>query len=92
VVPLLFWFVGRTGPVGTWDIYKALVPGACASAATVGAVMAFRWQFSVSHPLLGVVETFLLASGISFLSLLILPSGRVALRDLRIFRGHLSTS
>lgn len=82
-MPLLFWFVGRTGPVRTGDFYRVLAPFVCASLCTLFALLAFRKYVEVSNPLIGCAIAFGITV-VTFLSILTaMPAGRLALQDLK---------
>jgi PST family polysaccharide transporter len=83
VDPLLFWFVGRTGPVRTMDFYRTIAPFFFASCGVLGAVIAFRQWHLVNNPVAGVVVSFLIAAVTTFVALLLIPAGRQALQDLK---------
>jgi PST family polysaccharide transporter len=89
--PLLFWYVGRSGPVGAADLYRALITPGLAAAATLGSVSAFRQWSGITDPLQGLLLSTLVGLGAGFLTLVLLPGGRAALRDLRRFGTHLTT-
>jgi O-antigen/teichoic acid export membrane protein len=89
--PLLFWSVGRSGPVRTADLYRSLLTPALAALATLGAVLGFRQLTSVASPLHGLVVSALLGLGASILVLVLTPGGRSALRDIRRFGMLLNT-
>lgn len=81
--PLLFWFVGRKGPVRAGDFYRTIAPSACASLCAL--VVLF-----IVHPYLNVfplVVRLLLAFGVtvatSLLVLVALPAGRAALQNFK---------
>lgn len=82
-MPLLFWFVGRTGPVKTGDFYRVLAPFICASLGTLLLLLVFRKYVEISNPLLGCAIAFGI-TGIAFLAILMaLPAGRLALQDVK---------
>jgi len=83
VDPLLYWFVGREGPVKTMDFYKTIAPFVLASLSALLVALAFRrWSGSGSG-----VWTILLCGGIvavmTLLTLAIIPAGRQALYDVK---------
>jgi PST family polysaccharide transporter len=83
VTPLLFWFVGRDGPVRTLDFYRAVAPGAVAAFSVLASLLVLR-KFAAFHsPLQGVVISFALAAGVTLLSLVAWPRGRTAIKDFR---------
>jgi O-antigen/teichoic acid export membrane protein len=81
--PLLYWFVGRAGPVRTIDFYRTMAPFAFASFCVVLVLLGFRNWSRISNPLIGVSICFLLTIFVTVLALYILPAGRRALKDLR---------
>lgn len=86
-MPLLFWFVCRTGPVKTVDFYRVLAPFVCAALVTLLTLVAFRHYVSISNPILGCVITFTITM-FTFLSILAtIPAGRLALQDVKHLAG-----
>lgn len=83
VMPLLFWFVGRTGPVKTKDFYQTSVPFLFASLGTALGLVFFRQRVEISSPWIGCVLALLIAVGINLLILTLLPAGRAALKDFK---------
>ena len=81
--PLLYWFVGRVGPVRTIDFYRTIGPFAFASFWVILLLVAFRSWSRVSNPIVGVSICFLLTIIITALALYVLPSGRRALKDIK---------
>ena len=80
--PLLFWYVGRRGPIRAGDFYRTITPSAAASICALGTVILARpWLLNV--PLIGRLA---LASAITFATALLvfsaLPTGRKAIRSL----------
>ena len=85
VTPLLFWFVGRKGPVRTVDFYRAIAPSAGASVSVLLALLALREWAPVSQPLPRLAASVSRAGVVSLTVLAILPAGRRSLYDLREF-------
>lgn len=81
--PLMYWFVGRTGPVRTTDFYRLLAPFTAASAAGILACLAFRRFSNVGNPVLGVAVCFGLIAAANLLVLSLTSSGRAALLDIK---------
>ncbi|PSB64745.1 lipopolysaccharide biosynthesis protein [Chroococcidiopsis cubana CCALA 043] len=79
--PLLFWFVGRNGPVQARDFYRAIAPSAYASFCALLVLLAFRQWLEVSQPIIGLLIAFAITVVITLLVLTILPAGRLALID-----------
>jgi PST family polysaccharide transporter len=82
-LPLLFWFVGRTGPVKTGDFYRVLAPFVTASLLTLAALLLFRNYVEIFNPVLGCLFTFTITMLIFLSTLAIIPSGRLALQDVK---------
>jgi PST family polysaccharide transporter len=82
--PLLFWYVGRRGPVRTIDFYRTIAPVSAASVCSLATLFLCRpWVTAVS----GLVARLSIALGItvvvSLLVLSALPAGRLAMRGLK---------
>ena len=81
--PIMFWFIGRSGPVRARDVYRTIAPSVCASLAALG-ILAVSRPWLALFPLL--VTRLALAFGmtiaISLLVLAIIPSGRRAMQNL----------
>ena len=88
--PLLFWQVGRSGPVRTADLYRALLTPALASAATLAVVLLFRNLAPTMPPLNGLLIAVSLGFLATVVTLVLTPGGRAALRDIRRFGALLS--
>jgi PST family polysaccharide transporter len=81
--PLLFWFVGRTGPVRMSDFYRLLAPFTAASICSLLACMAFRRFVVVTNPLVGLVSCAIIVGITTPLVLALMPAGRKALVDIK---------
>ena len=81
LTPLLYWYVGREGPIRTKDFYVSAAPAACASASVFVALLSFRHWVMISHPVTGLIVAFGITVLISLSVFVLLPSGRLALRD-----------
>jgi O-antigen/teichoic acid export membrane protein len=82
--PLLFWYLGRRGPVRTVDFYRTIAPISAASVCSLATLFLCRpWLAAVS----GLIPRLSIALGItvvvSLLVLSALPAGRVAMRSLK---------
>jgi len=82
--PLLFWYVGRRGPVRTVDFYRTIAPVSAASVCSLATLFLCRpWLNGVT----GLVPRLSIALGItvavSLLVLSALPAGRLAMRSLK---------
>ena len=82
-LPLLFWFVGRTGPVKTGAFYRVLAPFVTASLLTFAALLLFRNYVEILNPVLGCLFTFTITMLIFLSTVAIIPSGRLALQDVK---------
>ena len=83
VDPLLYWFVGRSGPVRTIDFYKTIAPFVVASLCALLAAVAFRrWSGDMSG-VWTIAICFVITAATTLLVLAVMPAGRRALRDVR---------
>ena len=83
VDPLLYWFVGRKGPVRTMDFYKTMAPFVVSSLCALLAVLAFRRWRSVNSGSWTISICFVITAITTILTLAIIPAGRRALRDVK---------
>jgi len=81
--PLLFWYVGRRGPVSAGDFYRAIGPTALAFVCTLGALVGLRKLMPTASPAVGLAAACVVTACATLLALLSLPKGRAALRDLK---------
>jgi O-antigen/teichoic acid export membrane protein len=81
--PLMFWFIGRSGPVRTADFYRLLAPYTGASALVVLACVAFRSIVRIENPLFGLVACSAIGGLAALVTLLLIPAGRSALLDIK---------
>ena len=81
--PLMFWFVGRTGPVRTSDFYRLIAPFTCASTCALAGCLVFRALAHPTNPLIGCLASLIITCVITLLVLSILPAGRAALGDVK---------
>ena len=80
--PLLFWYVGRKGPVRAGDLYRTVTPAACAALCSLGVLIFSRQWLEVFQHLgirLGIAFTITVA--FSLMVLAVLPAGRLAMRN-----------
>jgi PST family polysaccharide transporter len=82
--PLLFWYVGRRGPVRTADLYRTIVPAVAASVCSLLVLLVCRQWLEGFNQLftrlgigLGITIT------VSLLVLASLPAGRLAIRNFK---------
>jgi PST family polysaccharide transporter len=81
--PLIFWFVGRRGPVRVADFYRAIAPPSCAFVCTLAALYGLRHLMPDVRPLVGLGVGFGVTVCTTLLALIALPKGRAALQDLK---------
>jgi PST family polysaccharide transporter len=81
--PLLFWFIGRKGPVRTRDFYYTIAPFTFASLTALGAATAVRSLTAIQNPIMGLITLFIVTGGVTLLCLVALPAGRMALIDIK---------
>jgi len=80
---LLFWFVGRKGPVRMSDFYRLLAPFTGASICGLLMCLAFRRFVVVTNPVVGFVACGVIMAISMPLFLAIMPAGRKALADIK---------
>ena len=82
--PLLYWFVGRQGPVRTRDFYVTMAPFAISSLMALLASLAFRQWVGAGDPLAGIAACLVLTVVVTFGMLICIPGGRKALNDVKV--------
>jgi len=83
LLPVLFWFVGRTGPVQTKDFYRTAAPIAFASLAPTLVLTAFRYWYPTLNPIVGCGVAAVLTATTFLAALYLIPEGRYAIKDLK---------
>jgi O-antigen/teichoic acid export membrane protein len=83
VDPLLYWFVGREGPVKTIDFYKTMAPFVAASLFALLAGVSFRRWSPIESGIWTILICLLITAATTFLILAIIPAGRAALYDVK---------
>jgi len=83
VTPVLFWFVGRSGPVRSIDFHRTIAPIALASLSALAVQLAWRLYVPIAVPLVGMLSCLLIALATTILVLLMIPGGRKVLLDFR---------
>jgi len=81
--PLLFWFVGRKGPVRTSDFYRLLAPFTGASLVSLIACYTFRRFVFIGNPVAGFLVCGIIVAIVMVLVLALMPAGRKALADIK---------
>ena len=79
--PLLFWYIGRRGPVRARDLARTLVIPLCAAAAALTAVLGFRRLATDVAPLPGLLASGAITAVMGIGVMLLLPGGRHLLRN-----------
>ena len=83
VDPLLYWFVGRRGPVRTVDFYRTMAPFVCSSLCALVASLAFRKWSNITSGTWTIVSCSIITAAMTLLVLAIIPAGRRALQDVK---------
>jgi len=81
--PLLYWFVGRSGPVRTADFYRLLAPFTGASVCSLLACIVFRRFVAGPNPVIGFVACGIIVAITTPGFLALMPAGRKALADIK---------
>ena len=82
--PLLFWYVGRRGPVRAADFYRTIAPAACAAVCSLAVLIFCRpWLALFGHLVTRLSVAFLITVTVSMLILAVLPAGREAMRSFK---------
>jgi len=81
--PLLFWFVGRTGPVRMSDFYRLLAPFTVASTGSLLVCLAFRHFVAITNPVVGFLACGIIMAISMPAFLAVMPAGRKALADIK---------
>jgi O-antigen/teichoic acid export membrane protein len=81
--PLMFWYIGRSGPVHTIDFYRLLAPYTVASASVVLVCVVFRSIVQVENPLFGLVACSAIGGLAALVTLMLIPAGRSAIMDIK---------
>jgi PST family polysaccharide transporter len=83
VAPLLFWFVGRSGPVRQRDFYSTMFVPALAAFSVLAVLITFRKFVPIGQPIFGVAIGLGLSVLVSLLVVIAFPSGRKTLFDFK---------
>ncbi|HKO35429.1 MAG TPA: lipopolysaccharide biosynthesis protein [Pyrinomonadaceae bacterium] len=82
--PLLFWYVGRRGPVRTMDFYRTIAPAVVASLGVLAVLLISRqWLESIPNLILRLAVAFAVSVAIAISIFSALPAGRQAMRSLK---------
>jgi PST family polysaccharide transporter len=83
VDPILYWFVGRKGPVRMMDFYRTMAPFVLASICALLATLAFRRWSSVTSGVWIIPISLVITAVTTILILAVIPAGRRALYDVK---------
>jgi PST family polysaccharide transporter len=81
MINVLYWYVGRRGPVRTIDFYRTVAPIAAASLSSLFVCVGVRYWLHPSNPLGGIVICTTITVLTTILVLALIPAGRNALKD-----------
>jgi len=81
VIPLLWWFVGRKGPVRTVDFYRTIGSPTAAVITIVLTLLIFRRFYPIQSDVLALLAAAGISTCLTFVVLSAFQSGRAALRD-----------
>jgi O-antigen/teichoic acid export membrane protein len=82
--PLLFWYVGRRGPVRTVDFYRTIAPVSASSVCSLATLFLCRtWLSDVDSLVARLGIALGITVVVSLLVLSVLPTGRLAMRNLK---------
>ena len=86
--PLLFWYIGRRGPIRAADFYRTIAPAAVAALCSLAVLFACRpWLEALSGMGPGLIPKLSVAFAVTLVvSVLVfsaLPAGRLAMRNLK---------
>jgi O-antigen/teichoic acid export membrane protein len=87
ITPLLFYWVGRTGPVRPRDFYVTVAPAFCAALGVLAALFFFRRSGVIVNPIAGLAASFGITCAVALLFLYAIPAGRRALWDFGAVAG-----
>lgn len=82
-IPLLFWFVGRSGPVRMGDFYRLLAPFTGASVCALLACITFRRFVPIENLIVGFIACGMIVAISTPVFLALMPAGRKALADIK---------
>jgi O-antigen/teichoic acid export membrane protein len=80
--PLLFWYVGRRGPVRQGDLYRTIAPAVGAAVCSLIVLFVSRpWLEMFQHLSTRLIIAFAMTIAVSLLVFAALPAGRLAMRS-----------
>ena len=81
IMNILYWFVGRRGPVRTKDFYRTIAPFGAASICALSACFVFRHWHHPLNAVVGIMLCTIITLPTTIFALALIPAGRGALRD-----------
>ena len=79
--PLLFWYVGRKGPVRFRDVYMTIAPAICAAAGSLAVLLVTRqWLALLTRPAVRLSVAFAMTVVVSVSVFAAMPAGRLAMQ------------
>lgn len=82
--PLLFWYVGRRGPIRAGDFYRTIAPASIASIFSLAALFICRpWLQTMPGLVTPLSVAFGITLAVSLVVFSALPAGRLAMRNLK---------
>lgn len=81
--PLMYWFIGRKGPISTTDFYRILGPFTIATIVGAGACFGFRHFVAITNPVFGIAICLFIMLTMTIVVLSGMRSGRAALLDVK---------
>lgn len=80
--PLLFWYVGRKGPIRAGDFYRTIAPSLCASLCALIVLLLFRSRLELFESVfIRLLLGFVITVVISFLVFAVIPEGKRAMQS-----------
>jgi O-antigen/teichoic acid export membrane protein len=79
--PIMYWYIGRRGPVRAGDFYRRTIPLLTATLLGMLMSLAFRWWHPSIGALWGIPICISILISTFLITLFLLPSGRSTLKD-----------
>ena len=80
--PLMFWYIGRKGPVGMRDVYRTIAPAILAAAGSLVALVLLRqWMSMFAYLPVRLALALCITAALSLLVFTALPTGRLAMKS-----------
>ena len=81
--PLMFWFIGRSGPIRTSDFWRILAPFILSALAVIAGCLLFRQFVVITNPLFGLMACAVVGGLSALVALIAIPGGRAAIMDIK---------